>query len=290
MFGDQILNGLAFGSIYILVAAPLLLQFGILRIVNLAFGEVFALATFGAIVSMGFCGSYVAVGVLGAALSALAAGWAIQRFVEAPLGNVSDPKSAAHLNCLVATMGCTIVMQNGLIAIFGANPLPFPTGSSPGGLLGGGQLMFLVGSALSVVALLHVLLNYTSLGVELRAVAEDRGLAAASGINVRRVQWVAIGISYFSCGIVAFVVARYLSFTSAYAGVGYGLKALIILVVAGNKGFTRLCAVAFALGIVEALAVGYGSSQYRDAFGYGVLFLLIQGRTLMGLRRGFARI
>src|SRR3954467_14531111 len=118
-FLQQLGNGLTLGSAYALVAIGLTLVFGVLRVVNLAHGEVFMVGGFAGLACAGLG---LLPALLAGALAAGLAGLAVERLALRPLPASIDP----HIR-MVATIGAAVVLQQIVARIFSARQRPFPT-------------------------------------------------------------------------------------------------------------------------------------------------------------------
>jgi branched-chain amino acid transport system permease protein len=193
---DTLIQGLLLGGLYALFALGLSLMFGVMRLTNTAQGDFIVLAAFAAI----------ALAPLVALQSVLAAvllmplafgfGYALQRWVlNGTLGR--DP-----LPSLVVTFGLSIVIQNGLLELFSADPRSldsagFSTRSLALGEFAVGALpLAIFGVALSCTVALQALFDRTALGRAFRAVSDDREIAELMGLDARRVYALATGIAF----------------------------------------------------------------------------------------------
>jgi branched-chain amino acid transport system permease protein len=194
---ETLVQGLLLGGLYCLFALGQSLMFGVMRLTNTAQGDFIVLAAFGAI-------AFAAVGAAHPALVALALvpvafglGYALQRFVlNGTLGR--DP-----LPSLVVTFGLAIVIQNGLLELFSADPrsldsrgLNVRSVALPGGLTLGVLPLVTFAVALAATAGLQGLFGRTALGRAFRAVSDDRETAELMGLHSGRVYALATGIAF----------------------------------------------------------------------------------------------
>jgi len=132
-----------------------------------------------------------------------------------------------------------------------------------------------------LLALASFYVRGTHIGRATRAIAERPDVAAAFGVDVGRVCRITFLLASTMAGLAAVAVGTLYGSASAFVGLLYGLKAFICMLVAGNRYFEAVIAVAFALGILEALVTGYVSSSLRDAVAFfvliGVLYLRPDG-------------
>src|SRR5438105_1990248 len=114
---QQLMNGVALGSVYALVALGYALVFGIQRIVNLAYGEIMMVGSFAALAATERFGPSLPVGFFFGILGSTAAGLAVHILAVRPLGTVSDERSPSHLAALITTIGAAIFLQNLILKI-----------------------------------------------------------------------------------------------------------------------------------------------------------------------------
>jgi branched-chain amino acid transport system permease protein len=194
---NAVVQGILLGGVYALYACGLSLVFGVLRIVNLAHGDLVVLAAFLAVVAVGSFGvpplvSLVVVVPLLAALGWVLARTLLQRSLE-----------AGELAPLLVTFGLSVVIQNALLQVFSADARSLPAGAlaTAGVPLGGGiavgvlPVLTLV-VAVAVLAGLQLLLARTAVGRTMRATSDDPATVQLLGVDHRRVYAVAIALAF----------------------------------------------------------------------------------------------
>jgi len=180
------------------------------------------------------------------------------------------------LMTLIGTLGASIMIQNGTALLIGPDPIPYPN-LFPAGLVDFGVLFLskaqLINFAMCIVLAIGVsfYVRVTRFGRASRAIAERPEVAAAFGVDVRRVSQVTILIASAMSGIAAVSVGALYGTASAFVGLLYGIKAFTCMLVAGNRYFEGVVVVALGMGIVEALVAGYISSNLRDAVAFFIL-------------------
>jgi branched-chain amino acid transport system permease protein len=281
LFLQQICNGLVIGSTYADVTVGFALAFSVLRVIQFSHPDIFMIGMFSGLVTAEMVpGGGLALALIGGALGSTVVGMVVERTVIAPL------RGRDVLTTLIATLGVAIILENGMAAIVGPDPVAFPR------LLAGHfyeigpvlltlRQMFNLGLSLVLLALASLYVRGTHLGRATRAVAERPDVAAAFGVDVRHVCRMTIWLASAMAGIAAVAVGTLYGSASAFVGLLYGLKAFVCLLVAGNRYFESAIAVALALGILEAMVTGYLSSSLRDAVAFfvliGVLYLRPNG-------------
>jgi branched-chain amino acid transport system permease protein len=270
LFLQQVMNGVVIGSTYAVIAVGFALIFIVLRVVNFAHSEIFMLGMFAGLGAALHLTSNLAVVLVAGAIGAGLGGMVLERVVIRPL------HGRDVLSTLLATLGVSIVLQNGMAIMVGPDPVPYPQIIPNTSMaLGPIDLTFrqLVNLAACVVLLAAAsyYVRGTKYGRATRAVAEQPEVAAAFGVNVSLISFITVVFASLMAGIAAVSVGVLYGSAWAFVGLLYGLKAFIILLVAGNRHFEGVVLVAISLGIVEALITGYVSSGLRDAVTFSLL-------------------
>jgi branched-chain amino acid transport system permease protein len=227
---DTILQGVLLGGLYALFAAGLSLVFGIMRLVNLAHGDLIVLAAYLILGLLSVLGLNPFVAALIAAPIMFAAGWALQWFVlNRTLGEDILPP-------LLVTFGLSIVVQNGLLEGFSADsrliPLgPLATASLKLGPVTLGVVPVLTfASAVVVILALNWLFYRTALGRAFRATSDDPVTASLMGIRPTSIFATATGLAM----VVVTIAALYLGIRANFdptigpARLIYAFEAVII--------------------------------------------------------------
>ncbi len=289
MLLQQLVNGLTLGAVYTLVALAFSLVMGILGILNLAIGELFMLGGYiGFAVIAGQLPLPIAIlaGMLGAAVLSIL----IQQTAYEPL------RDAPPVTPMLSTLGFSIILQNVVVNLWGSDPLQLPAelfdtrfalGPVSIGLM---QIVILVVTVLLVLAVAYVV-QKTSAGRALRAVAENRDIARLLGVSVGRTTLLAFAVSGALAGAAGVLIGLHYAAITPYVGVDTGLKAIAVMVVGG---VTRVWGVLLAgplIGLAEVLTIAYGGAQMRDLVVYGlmILVLLLRPQGLAGSRRDFGQ-
>jgi branched-chain amino acid transport system permease protein len=281
LFLQQLTNGLVIGSTYAVVAVGFALAFTVLRVIQFAHPEVFMIGMFSGMMAANVLpGGGLLVGLIGGALGATISGAVIESTVIAPL------RGRDVLTTLIATIGVSVVLQNGMAVLVGPDPVSYPRLLPAqffeiGPVLITLRQLFNLGLSLLLLALASFYVRGTRIGRATRAIAERPDVAAAFGVDVRQVCRITIWVASAMGGIAAVAVGTLYGSASAFVGMLYGLKAFVCMLVAGNRYFEAVIAVGLALGVLEALVTGYVSSSMRDAVAFlvliGVLYLRPNG-------------
>jgi branched-chain amino acid transport system permease protein len=228
---NTIIQGILLGGLYALFAAGLSLIFGIMRLVNLAHGDLIVLAAFVILAFSAWFGLDPFLGILLALPVMFAIGFALQHvLLNRTLGRDLLPP-------LLVTFGLSIMIQNGLLELFSADSQLLRSGNigtasiSLGGGVAFGVLPLLTfASAVAVILALNLLFYKTALGRAFRATSDDIEIAQLMGIDHRRVFAVAMGIALIVVTIAALYLGMRANFdpTIGPARLLYAFEAVII--------------------------------------------------------------
>jgi len=194
---DTLIQGLLLGGLYCLFALGQSLMFGVMRLTNTALGDFIVLGAFAAIAlasSLALPAAAIALMLLPLSFGV---GYLLQRHVlNGTLGR--DP-----LPSLVVTFGLAIVIQNGLLEVFSADPRSLDSGglatrslALPGDMAVGVLPLAIFGCALAATAGLQLLFGRTALGRAFRAVSDDREVTELMGLDARKVYSLATGVAF----------------------------------------------------------------------------------------------
>ncbi len=278
---QQVLNGLAIGSVYTLVALGLTVVFGILGIAHFAHGS---LAMFGGYLTFVLS---TTVGLPFFAAIALAMpvgaimGMLIERLAYRPV------RDAPHINAFIIALGLTMMLEGGNLLLFGADQViiktPYQQVFEFGGMFVSQLRVVVFITSVSLVALVTVLLLKTKTGKSVRAVAQNRHAAVLMGVNVNLVSSVVFGISS-AMGVAAGALIGALLALAPGVGESFAVKGFAVLILGGLGSLPGAIVGGLVLGVSESLAAGFLSSAYKDVISFLVmiLVLLVMPQGLLG--------
>jgi branched-chain amino acid transport system permease protein len=279
---QQFVNGLTLGAVYTLIALSFSLVMGILGVLNLAIAELFMLG--------GYFGFAVVMAQLPLPL-ALIAGMAGAALVAAIVERIGyQPfRAAPAVTPMLSTLGFSIILQNVATNVWGSDPLQL-TDEVLSGRFNVGPVSFsaiqltVLGVTVLLVALLAFLVQRTSIGRALRAVAENRDVARLLGVPPGRVTLTAFMLSGSLAGAAGVLIGVHYAAITPYIGVEIGLKAIAVMVVGGTTRIWGALIAGPLMGVVEVMTVAYGGSQIRDfvVYGFMILILLLRPEGLLG--------
>jgi len=254
----QVFNGFSVASLFILAALGLALSFGLMRVINMAHGEMLMLGGYLAYMTLavipGPLGIIVALPVafIGAALLG-----ALLEFT------VIHRLSARPLDTLLATWGVSLVLQQAARNLFGAigvevtapawldHVVQVNSGPLAGLTLPDTRLFILLVSAV-VLAAIALLLNKTRLGLYVRAVNQDRATAAAMGVNARLVDLMVFSLGTGVAGLAGVILAL-LGPVTPTVGQSYIVPAFLVVILGGLGSLVGTTIASIIVGLFTAL-------------------------------------
>ena len=278
---QQILNGLAIGSVYTLVALGLTVVFGILGIAHFAHGS---LAMFGGYLTFVFSTSMGLSLFTSMALAmpvGAVMGMLIERLAYRPV------RDAPHINAFIIALGLTMMLEGGNLLLFGADQViiqtPYQQVFDFGGIFVAQLRMVVIITSVALVALVTLLLLKTKTGKSVRAVAQNRHAAVLMGVNVNFVSSVVFGISS-ALGVAAGALIGALLALAPGVGESFAVKGFAVLILGGLGSLPGAILGGLILGVSESLAAGFLSSAYKDVISFliMILVLLVMPQGLMG--------
>ncbi|MCF3643031.1 branched-chain amino acid ABC transporter permease [Rhizobium sp. TRM95111] len=276
MLVTALLSGLVLGGTYALVAMGLTLQYGIARIMNLAYGETIIAAAFLAYVLFTGLGINPVVGLLAAAPLGFGLGYLIYGLMMQPLVRRARSRENLEIDSILATFGLLFVIQGVLLVMFGSNYTSYSYLNVGVNVLGtniaANRLLAFV-MAIVLGGGLYLALTRTLWGTALRAVAVSPPSAPLVGIDVDRAARMAFAIGGALAASGGVVISMYQTFT-ATAGVVFTMKALIVVIMGGVGNVLGALASGLILGLVETFVATYVDPGLTLAATY-LIFLAI---------------
>lgn len=199
---NAIVQGLLLGGLYALLATGLSLMFGVMRLVNLAQGDLTILAAFLALSLIEATGVGPIVALIVIVPVMMIGGYVLQR------GLLNRTLDGGVLPPILVTFGLAVILQNVLLGVYSADSQGIDAGSIESasitvtnGLAIGILPLITLGTAVAVLVCLQLLIGRTQLGRSLRATADDRDAARLSGIDDRHVYAVATALAFSTVAI-----------------------------------------------------------------------------------------
>jgi branched-chain amino acid transport system permease protein len=277
-------QGIGIGSVYALVALGFVLIFRATNVVNFAQGDFSMVAAFLMVVFavdlgwpywLSFLIALGGMAVLGAVFN---------------LGVYYPLRHRTFLPVIISTIGASILLTNGMLAIYGPQPQVLPGWfETPGFQLGGvyldSQYLLIIAVAALLVAFQYWFFEHTLLGKKLQATSQDKEMAALLGIRVSMMIMITFVYSALLGGVAGILVAPIL-FISVQMGSAIALKAFAATIIGGFGDVAGAILGGLSLGIIETLGAGYVSVPYKDGFAFLVLilFLIFRPQGIFGER------
>jgi branched-subunit amino acid ABC-type transport system permease component len=292
VFWQLLANGLVTGSVYAIAAVGVSVVYGILRLVNFAYGDLMA---FGALIAYG-CNGPWGLSMLPSALVAMAATAALSVALDLVLWRPLRAKRAGFMSLFLASIGLALILRQSLLLAAGPQPRSYRVDPYKVYVLGSvrlsqAQFVTIVSAAVAIL-LIGVFLARTTLGQTLRALADDRALAAIAGLNVGRLvtyTWILAGLLAGGAGVLAGLVEA--SFDPNF-GFQLLLPIFAAVVLGGIGSAYGALAGGLVLGVAQELStwpslLGGVDPVYKPVVAFAVLAaaLLVRPQGLFGRAR-----
>ena len=277
----QAINGTSLAALLFLVASGFTVTFGLMRVVNMAYGAYYLLGGYVGLSIVQATGSF-ALGIVGGGVAIVILGYVVDRFLIRYTGE-------NHLAQVLLTVGIAFVIGDVALKIWGGDSLKVPVPVAlrgamelPGGLVYPTYRFVMIVFSLAVAGTLWLLYTRTQIGAVVRAGVDDREQVSATGINVDRLFVVVSALASFLVGMAGVVGGAFLTL---YPGAEWEILIVaLVVVIVGGLG---------SLGgaMVGALVVGWLDAYGRwllPEFSYFVLFgpmavlLLLRPRGIAG--------
>jgi urea transport system permease protein len=254
----QLFNGFSVSSLFVLAALGLALSFGLMRVINMAHGEMLMLGGYLAYLTLQVVPG--PLGILVAMPVAFAGAAVIGGILEL---TIIHKLSARPLDTLLATWGVSLILQQAARNLFGAIGVEVTaphwldhTVSIQSGLFQGLDLpdtrIFILIVAAIVLGLVAALLNRTRLGLYVRAVNQDRATAAAMGVNARMIDLAVFALGTGVAGLAGVILAL-LGPVTPTVGQSYIVPAFLVVILGGLGSLVGTTIASLMVGLFTAL-------------------------------------
>jgi branched-chain amino acid transport system permease protein len=278
-----LLFGVVWGGLYALIALGLNLIFGVMKILNIAHGELLMLGAYLAFWLFTLWGVSPLVTVPLAAIAMCLFGLIIQKALIDPITARSRTVAGFENATLIVFFGVLLILQNVALLLWTADYRSISYMTEPvrlGEFSVAANRLVVLAAALVLSALMFALMQRTMLGKAIRAVSQDRDTAKLMGINTRRMGMVGFGLGSAIAG-AAGALASTIYVITPTVGLLFTIKAFTIMVVGGLGNQFGIFVAGLALGVVESFASYLIGAEFKDATGYILLigFILWRSRT-----------
>jgi branched-chain amino acid transport system permease protein len=267
-----VISGLLLGGLYAIAALGLSLVFGVMRLVNIVHGEFLVLAAYLNFSIASALGLDPLLAVLLIAPVMFLIGYVIQRWVLNPLMHRGGEPP------LLAAFGLSIIAQNVMLLIWGADARTLTTSYSSLGVSLFGMrvpLMYLIAFVLAIIliAAVQLFISHSYLGKAIRAATQDPSTAQVMGINPRTIYTFTYGIGAAIATLGGTLIGLIFSFTPT-SGLTWLLKGFVVVVMGGMGSIVGILAAGGILGIAEGIGGAIVGTGYRDMIGF-LIFLIV---------------
>ncbi|MCG4452188.1 urea ABC transporter permease subunit UrtB [Pseudomonas sp. MMS21-TM103] len=281
----QAFSGLSLGSILLLAALGLAITFGLLGVINMAHGEMLMLGAYATYMVQVLFQRYAPEAIALYPLAALPVAF----FVTAAIGMALERTVIRHLygrplETLLATWGISLILIQLVRVVFGAQNVEV---ANPYWLSGGIQVLpnlvlpynriVIIGFALCVVVLTWLLLNKTRLGLNVRAVTQNRNMAACCGVPTGRVDMLAFGLGSGIAGLGGVALSQ-IGNVGPDLGQSYIIDSFLVVVLGGVGQLAGSVMAAFGLGIANKILEPQIGAVLGKILILGLIILFIQKR------------
>jgi branched-chain amino acid transport system permease protein len=267
------LNALVLGSTYALLGIGLTLIFGIMRVVNFAHGELYALGAYVAYGVVAMFGMNFFASLLVAALVGFLLGAAIEYF----LLRRRDLKAMDEV--MLIMIGVMLIMQNMELLMWGgvAKSVASPFSQEPivwGAVSVAPIRLFVLAAAVALLVIFYLLIERSRLGLAMRATFQDKDAAKIVGVNVSHMYTLTFALGSCLAAVAGALLAPVFVVTPTMGDLA-SLKAFAIVILGGLGNLPGAALGGFVLAIVEEFGAGYISTAYRDALGFLVIIVVM---------------
>jgi branched-chain amino acid transport system permease protein len=285
-FLQQLINGLALGSIYGLIAIGYTMVYGIIGMINFAHGDIFmvgafiSLIAFLALVALGITAVPLALFIVLVVAMVLTAvwGWTVERVAYRPL------RESFRLAPLITAIGMSIVLQNFIQVAQGARVKPLQP------VITGGYELFKEGEFTVIVSDIQILIvvttlvlmtafwfiiNRTALGRAQRACEQDRLMAALSGVDVDRTISLTFVLGAALAAVAGLLYLLYYGVIDFFIGFVVGIKAFTAAVFGGIGSIPGAMIGGLIIGLIETFWSAYFTIEYKDVAAFSMLAIVL---------------
>jgi len=283
-FLSYLISGISLGSVYAIIALGYTMVYGIAKMLNFAHGDIIMIGGYVSFVAVSSLGLNPWIAMVIAMAVCTLLGVLIERFAYKPL------RQATSLAVLITAIGVSYLLQNAALLIWGANPKVYTPIISGTLNLFGGKLSVSYISLLTVAACIIIMIALTvftsksKLGKAMRACSEDKGAALLMGINVNRTISLTFAIGSALAAIAGVLLCSSYPTLMPTTGSMPGIKAFTAAVFGGIGSIPGAFIGGILLGVIEALAKAYISTQLSNSIVFAglIIVLLVRPVGLLG--------
>ena len=270
---DVVIGGVLLGALYSLVAVGLNIQYGITRILNLAYGELLIIGAYITFFFSNFYGVNPLFTLILSGLIAYVLGILLQVAVFRGLIHSSSSAEELEFKSLFACFGLIYIIQNLLANIFGTSPIGVPYLMEGISVLGERfKMNMVVVAVLSVLinAVMYAFIRFTKFGLAMRATVEEPAGAQLVGVDVLKIHLVSFSIGCLTAMLAGSMVCLIYPNLTPYSGTFYTIIALITLILGGRGNFLGSVVGAFILGWSH-----YAMLKFKAALADPIIYVIL---------------
>ncbi len=283
-FLSYLISGISLGSIYAIIALGYTMVYGIAKMLNFAHGDVIMIGGYVSFCAMYYLDLPPIVATLLAVVACTVLGIVIERLAYKPL------RSAPSLAVLITAIGVSYLLQNSALLIWKAAAKNYPPVISGSLKLFDGQLSIPYISALTIAVCVVIMIaltafvDHSKMGKAMRACSEDKGAAQLMGIDVNTTISATFAIGSALAAIAGVLLCSFNGALMPTTGSMPGIKAFTAAVFGGIGSIPGAFLGGLLLGVIEALAKAYISTQLANSIVFAVLIvvLLVKPAGLLG--------
>lgn len=280
---QQVINGFMYGAFYALIGIGFTLFFGVMKKFNLAYGPTIMAGIYLGLAPLYLLKAPMWVVFLTCTAGAIAVGLIVE------LACFRYLRGGYELAPLMTTIGMLVLIQETVVTITHAAPFDYPNifgdeSFDLGPFLVRPDYLAIFITGLIAVLLLYLLVNRTSFGRAMRAVAENPAVAQLLGVSVKRMNTLTFALSSALGGVSGFLLAMTLGALQPGIAGWMTVKGLVVIVIGGLGSIPGAILAGLLLGVVEFQALWFLGIGYRDIFAFLLLFafLVLRPSGLMG--------
>jgi branched-chain amino acid transport system permease protein len=274
---EVLFNGVVVGGIYSLIAMGLNLQYGVARIVNLAYGEILMLAAYASFFLFTAIHFNPLLSLFVTAGGAFALNWLFYRLMLRPLIKRALSQLVLEGDTLLLTFGLLFVIEGSAFLFWGGDLRSYGYLQAPIDILGvtfqsNRLIAFLAACVVGIGS--YCYLRYTRVGTAVRALAVDPAAAELVAIHVARYSAIVFAIGGALAAASGTLLSMFISFNPT-TGIVYTLKALIVIVMGGVGNMMGSLVAGLILGVAESLGAHFVDPGLTLAINYAIFILVL---------------
>ncbi|HEV8440702.1 MAG TPA: branched-chain amino acid ABC transporter permease [Methylomirabilota bacterium] len=277
LLADVVVGGLITGGVYALVSLGLNLQYGLMRVLNVAHGEFLMIGAYLTYSLHAAWGVNPLLSLLVTAPLAFGAGLVLHRLLYGRVLAAGEAVEVLESRSLIISFGTMFVLQNGALLLWSADLKGYGYLSSPVRLFGTvfpANRLVAAAVALGLSVGFYVFLRWSLAGKAIRALMQEPEAAQLVGIDLARLHAICFGVGLAMSAVTGSLVSMFFELTP-FMGLPYTVTALVVIILGGLGNLLGSLVGALLLGLVETASVYLAASDIRPIVSYAVLSLVL---------------